>query len=370
MNNVQKNHSVLLVEIAGRGGICHYTYNLAQELSKTSEVSLITSKNYELKNKKNAFATTEIFNRFKTNPFFVLTLTRMFKGKNTGIIHFQLSQHPLFVSFLVNLAKFCSRAKIIVTSHNVISHEYKKLELGAYRNIYRKADKIIVHSLYAKDLLKSHFGILEKKISVIPHGNYLFLNEDTNSGEKEYAAENIVLFFGYIRRYKGLMYLIRAFAKVKAELPDAKLLIIGKPVEPFAEYQKEIDKLHLDENVEKKLEYIHFSRIKEYFERAALVALPYLDITQSGIMQLAYAFGKPVVATDVGGLREYVENGKNGFIVPLNDIDAMAKKIITIIKNNELQKSMGEYSLKLAHTKYSWSEAVFKTLKVYEGAYA
>lgn len=366
--NEKKLYKTVIVEISGRGGICHYTYNLSQELSKISNTTLITAKDYELKGQQRGFDLLEMFKRFKTNPFFPFFFIRAIRDATT--IHFQLSQFPLFVLFLINLSRFFSRAAIIVTSHNVISHEYKENENSIYKKIYQKSDKIIVHSLYARGLLKTNFTISDSKIAIIPHGNYLFFNAGLSFSGRGGEVKKTVLFFGFIRKYKGLMCLIRAFAKVNKALPDSKLLIVGKPVEPFDEYRKEIERLHLDGNVEMNLEYVHFSKIKEYFERAGLVVLPYLEIAQSGILQLAYAFGKPVVVTNIGGLNEYVEDGNNGFIAPVNNADILAEKITAIMKDPVLQKKMGECSLELAHTKYSWGKVALDTIKTYEDAHA
>lgn len=362
-----ENIKVIQIEIAGKGGICHYTYNLSESLANFMSLELVTAKSYELQEKERNFNIIKIFNRFKSNP---LKIAGYFnKLKSSDIVHFQLSQHPFFVMVMIWLTKLGAKNKIVVTSHNIISHENCGFELPVYKQIYKMADKIIVHSFNSKKLLKEIFGLEDNKISVIPHGNYLFFNEEVvNSGVSSNDGKSI-LFFGYIRKYKGLMYLLKAFAKVKEALPDSKLMIIGKAVEPFEEYQKEIDKLELNTSIEKSLEYVSFETVKDYFNKADLVVLPYLDISQSGILQLAFSFAKPVVVTDVGGLPEAVEEGKNGFIVRPKDVDDLAEKIKVILKDKNLQNKMGEYSLNLAKTKYSWDTIAKTTFDLYNNLY-
>lgn len=361
-----KTMEVIQIEIAGKGGICHYTYNLSKALARTVKIELVTNRNYELKSFDRQFRLRELFNRFKTNPVKIVKYIWEIRTGSSKILHFQLSQRPFFILLLLCLIKLISKNKIVVTSHNVFSHEKKAWESKIYRAIYKMADRIIVHSRHSKKIMQEYFNLKPEKIEVMPHGNYMFFNEKLEINKNELIAQGNILFFGYIREYKGLLYLIRALAKVKQKLPQAKLFIVGKPVESFAKYQEKIDSLGLNDSVEKKLEYIPFAQVKEYFNRANVVVLPYLDISQSGILQLAFGFGKPVVVTNVGGLPEAVEEGRNGFVVEPKDSDELAEKIIMILKDKNLQKKMGEYALNLARTIYSWDEIARKTINIYE----
>ena len=361
------NPYVSLVEIAGKGGICHYTYNLAQALSRNKNVEVSTAITYELEEKPRQFRIKRVFNRLKTNPLNVLGYVYDLRKNSLQVVHFQLSQYPGFVLFLVILVRLFTHCRIVVTSHNVVSHEEKGWEEYIYQQIYKTADKIIVHAEHSKKLMLDCFKLPTNKIAVIQHGNYMFFNDNLELEPRVISKEKTVLFFGYIRKYKGLQYLIQAFAKVREVLPEAKLLIVGKPVEPFDIYQKEIESLNLKDNVETNLEYVPFEKVKEYFNRAVVIVLPYLDISQSGIVQLAYGFGKPIIATAVGGLPEAVEDGKSGFVVPPQNVDTLADRIKTLLNDLSLQKSMGEYSLFLAKTKFSWDAIAKETIALYEG---
>lgn len=362
-----KTPYISLVEIAGKGGICHYTYNLAQALSKNKVAEVSTAIIYELEEKPRHFRIKRVFNRLKTNPFKVLGYIYELRRNSPHVVHFQLSQYPVFVLVLIWLIKNFTSCRIVVTSHNVISHEQKKWEKTIYQQIYYKADKIIVHAEYSKKLILDCFKMPSDKIAVIQHGNYMFFNDNTVLEPAVIFKEKTVLFFGFIRKYKGLQYLLQAFVKVKKVMPEARLMIVGKPIEPFDIYQKAIEALNIKDNVEINLEYVPFDKVKEYFNKATVVVLPYLAISQSGIVQLAYGFGKPIIATNVGGLPEVVEDGESGFVVPSQDINLLADRISTLLKDSELQKRMGEYSLSLAKTKFSWEEIAKETMKLYEG---
>ena len=309
------------------------------------------------------FELKEVFNRFKTNPLHIFKLLKLFNNNEINIIHFQLSQHPIFILLLIYTAKFSGRNKIIITAHNVLSHESKSWEKGIYSKIYSYADRIIVHAHANKIDLLEKFKIDKDKVTVIPHGNYSFFNEKSTLTAAHPDSFNI-LFFGYIRKYKGLSYLIKALKLIKEKVPQAKLLIIGKPVEDFNEYEMEIHKLGLENNVEINLAYAGFDQINEYFNKANVVALPYLYTYQSGIVQLAYGFGRPVVASDVGGLKESIDDGKSGFLVPPRDSEALSEKIVAILMDRELQDKMGKYALFLAQTKFSWEAIAKQTLEL------
>lgn len=348
---------IVMIEIAGKGGICHYTYNLANALGSEREIVLVTGKNYELKNKKKTFVVQEMFNRLKTNPFFLLGFLKLVREKDVTVCHFQLSQYPVFVLILILAVRLFSRRKVVVTAHNVISHESKKCETFIYNRIYALADKIIIHAEANKRELLEYFPCAKDKIEVIPHGNYMFFSESVdnaaNIGDYSHGTKNI-LFFGYIREYKGLMHLIRALKKVIEKVPDAKLLIVGKPVESFQKYQDEINRLRLEKNIELELGYIPFDEVNNYLRKSAIMVLPYEKIYQSGVLQLAYGFGLPVVVTDTGGMPEVVEDGVNGKVVPVANPEALAEAIVQILSDNVLRESMGKRSLELAKTKFSW----------------
>jgi len=358
---------IFMVEISGKGGICHYTYNLCSELYKIENTILITSTNYELDRiKPIPFKIEKIFNRFRTNPLKIYKMIQMAKRERIRIVHFQLSQHPEFITVLILLFKMFTHAKIVVTTHNVLDHEERFYLRIFFKIIYHLCDIIIVHAKNNKDELLELVKIPEKKVKVIAHGNYLFFNSKNSLIEyKDNGRNKYVLFFGYIREYKGLTDLIQAMGIVRRDLKDAYLIIAGKPVEKFEKYKREIERNGLRDRVILDLRYVPFDKTEEYFKLANVVILPYREIYQSGVVQLAYAFGKPVIATNVGGLNEVICNGKTGFLVPRGSVEEMAKKIKILLLNETLQREMGENALHLARTKFSWENIVQQTSLVY-----
>lgn len=355
---------IVHVEISGKGGICHYAYNLCNELSKSMGTVLVSSVNYEMESRKRNFDVVKIFNKFRTNPFRMFLFLNLLKDENTRVVHFQLSQYPQVVLLMSYMVKMFGGRKIVITAHNVLSHEERPFEKAVFSRIYSLSDGIIVHANANKRELLETFSVDAEKVHVIPHGNYEFFNEAEKEAPAPANSRN-VLFFGYIRKYKGLMYLLKAISLVKKSMPEVKLFVVGKPVEDVSVYTRAVIEMGIEGNVEFNFGYVPFENVQEYFNKTNVVALPYLNIYQSGILQLAYGFGRPVVATDVGGLPEVVEDGKSGFIVPPGDENMLADRLLAVLGSPGLQYEMGKYALNLARTKYSWSSIASETTKLY-----
>lgn len=215
----------------------------------------------------------------------------------------------------------------------------------------------------------------QKKISVIPMGNYnMFKSSDNVS--KEIAKkklgykpnERIILFFGAIRPYKGVEYLVDAFAQIEANFPDARLLVVGKPMNFDVEsLRKRIKQLEIEQKTKLIAEYIPNEEIENYLSSAEFVVFPYVTASQSASVFLAYAYSKPVIVTAVGGLPEIVEHKRSGLIVPPKDADSLADALEELLRlDQEKLNRMGRYAKELTETKFSWEEIAEKTESVYQ----
>ena len=142
----------------------------------------------------------------------------------------------------------------------------------------------------------------------------------------------VVLFFGFVRRYKGLKYLIEAMASVKRDLPNAFLLVVGEFWEDDRPYRELVRQLGLDTAVQFHNAYVPNDAVAAYFSAADVVAMPYLEATQSGVAQLAIGFERPMIATSVGAMADTVRHGETGLIVPPGDSAALAGAIVKFFK--------------------------------------
>jgi glycosyltransferase involved in cell wall biosynthesis len=142
------------------------------------------------------------------------------------------------------------------------------------------------------------------------------------------------------------------------------LIVAGEPGEAFGHYIQKIEELSLSSQVILDLRYIPFDRVKVYFSAADVVVLPYRRIYQSGVLQLAYAFGRPVVVTDIGGISEAVEADGTG-LISAPDAESLAHAILRLLTDKELASSMGEQGLLVARTRYSWEAVSERVISTY-----
>ena len=140
------------------------------------------------------------------------------------------------------------------------------------------------------------------------------------------------LFFGYVRKYKGLDILIEAFPKILSDIPEARLLIVGEFYDKPDSYLDQIKKLGIEDKVKVVNEFVPNEDVAKYYEVSDVVILPYRSATQSGILNVAYGFNKPVIVTDVGGLAEFVDEGKSGFVVEPDSPDAIVEGVKNFLK--------------------------------------
>ena len=369
---------VLIIEVGGWGGICHYTYNLLEALARTNqaEAILLTDVDYELANLPVNFRIVKI--PIKNQPYFkaIFRIISVIVKLKPNLIHIQsiISARKDWIIFV--LARLLNK-KVVFTAHNILPHERCERKAPgmnfAYKMIYGCSNKIIVHTQYSKNKLISLFRIAPKKIKLIYHGNYLFLRKEEISKEeaKKYLGipqdKKIVLCFGTIRKYKGLDKVIGSFSEVKSKDKDAMLLIAGKAFNSnIGHYRAMIAKLNLDDCVILKDEYIPLGDIPYYFFAADVVVFAYEEIDASGSLQLAYAFSKPVIASKAGSFPEMIQAEQNGYLFNSSYIIDLVQNINKVLSNEVKAKEMGDCSFKFANEKFNWQEIASETDKLYK----
>jgi glycosyltransferase involved in cell wall biosynthesis len=291
---------------------------------------------------------------------------------------FQLLDRTLLILYYKLLGK-----KLVITAHNV--SEAKRDGVQSYpdtlslRVMYSLVDHIIVHTQAMKRELIEDFRTPEAKIDVIPHG---INNRVAHSGLSRDAARSrlgigrdkkVSLFFGRIDRYKGLELLIEAFGQVAADDPDHALVIAGRP-DNCPDYIAKVMRL-LDHPgrpgrsaISTRFEKIPDGDLEAYFTAADCLVLPYTAIYQSGVLFLSFAYGLPVIATDVGSFRDDIIDGFNGYVCPPGSPDALAdalRKYFASPLHDRLADSRHEIK-RHAEEKYSWLNIGRTTSGVYE----
>jgi len=340
----QDHTSIILVGLTHpfRGGIAHYTTMLYNALEKEHSVSLIS---FTRLYPGFLFPGTTQFDQSQiifcvdnkriidsVNPLSWLKAFFKIKGQRSRLVVFQW-WHPFFglcLGTLSRLLKLFTHQKVIFICHNLIPHEGHWTDRLLTRYALASANKLLVHSENDKEHAKRIFPRTD--IVCHPHPPYeqfrLHGLSQSEARTRLSVEGNILLFFGYVRPYKGLQYLVEALPKVLEEM-DVTLLIAGEFYDERQRYFEIITALGLATRVRVIDKYIPNEEVEIYFTACDLVILPYVSGTQSGIVQIAYSFCKPVVCTRVGGLPEVVVEGKTGFVVNPEDPHALAGAILT-----------------------------------------
>jgi glycosyltransferase involved in cell wall biosynthesis len=272
--------------------------------------------------------------------------------------------------------------RIVLTVHNVNARKRDSkdtpLNRLTLRIQYRLADHMFVHTEKMKTELIEDFGVREGQVSVIPFGiNNAVPNTSLTSGEARRQLgigdrEKTVLFFGNITPYKGLEYLIAAFQEISAQRDDYRLIIAGRPKNCeryWTEIRKSVSKDVQRGRVLLRADYIPDNETEIYFKAADVLALPYTHIYQSGVLFLGYSFGLPVLAVDVGSLKDEVIEGKTGFVFRSKDSEDLARSIERYFASDlfadlsRRRQEIRDYT-KLRH---SWDIVGNVTMSVYSG---
>ena len=307
------NNRIVFIEPSGRGGIGQYTYCLAREMVRLGmEVHVATSTDWEFRDCSSGIQSHLCFSRYKTNPWSVCRELKEIAGKDPLAIHWQSASHPVMLLFLLSFVrKRLSHLPWAFTVHNVLPHEVKLVDRLCYSSIYRQMDGLIFHGRTSRDRFERLFSLKGHGWAIIPHGQLAFHFESKSSPGPNLEKKNI-LFFGNIRPYKGLIYLLRAFQLVREEIPGVRLQIVGQPLEDFTPYQKEIRSSGNDKGCRSRIAIIsQMMKCRRFSPKPQLWRCPYTDIYQSAVLLLAYGAGLPVVASSVGDLSDAVIEGRN-----------------------------------------------------------
>lgn len=308
---------------------------------------------------------------------YLVYLVRVFgaiKKSNVEIVHFQFFRRK-YIDTLFSLVLKLSGVKLVYTAHNVLPHENNYSDRVLNALVLRIMDSIIVHSEYIKNKVLNVFSISSEKVHVVPHGNFdIYLSGSPISKHEARTQlgindhDNVVLFFGYIREYKGLDLALEAFDKACIERQDLKLVIAGAPHndEIRKKYLDLIEKMNFKERVVYEFDFIAFENVAKYFTASDLVLLPYRKIDHSGIIHLAYSFGRPVIATQVGDFAEVIADGKSGYLVNRDDPDDMARAIVAAFSTKNWLAESGAHAKWMSENQFSWESIGAETRKVYE----
>ncbi len=303
------------------------------------------------------------------NPFNWIKVGREIKKLNADIVIIRYWM-PFMAPSLGTLARIIRRnkhSKVIAITDNIIPHE--KMPGGKLLSRYfvKSCDGFIAMSRAVLADLDTFDKTRPRLFSPHPLYDNFGTPVPKNLAKRHLGLDGktkYILFFGFIREYKGLDLLIKAFADDRFRKLPVKLLIAGEFYIDGKPYLDLINKLGLKEDIELRTEFIENNEIVYYFCASDIVAQPYKDATQSGVTQIAYHFEKPMLTTNVGGLSEMVPDGKVGYVVA-PDVNEISEALLRFFNENKEE----EFSANAAVEKkrFSWEILLDKIDSIVSG---
>jgi len=282
---------------------------------------------------------------------------------------------PFFVPCFFTIffiVKLFLKSKVLAICDNIIPHERRLGDIFLTKILFSVVDFFIVQSkTVEKDLVK--FNKKNKPYRLVPHPLYNIFGEKvekvqarsvlkSNYGINIEKNEKVLLFFGYVRKYKGLSYLLNALPLILNQL-KIRLLIVGEFYEDEKFYFRQIKELEIEKYVDVINDFVPDEMVRYFFSSSDCVVLPYLSATQSGIVQICYYYNKPVIVTNVGGLSEVVINEKTGLIInPYSDVE-ISEAVIKFYTEG-LEEKFSKY-IEIEKKKYTWGNFVSQIESLY-----
>lgn len=268
---------------------------------------------------------------------------------------------PFFAPAMRTIARYLRKRGIrtIAVVHNAVPHERHAGDRWLSRSFLRSCDaSIVLSKTVERDVRELVPG---QPVHFAPHPVYDQFGDlvDATVARRNLAIgqdRKVLLFFGMVRKYKGLNVLLEALPAVIDRLPEVLLIVAGEFYDDTETYREEIVRLGLTEHVEIHDEYIPKNRVAIYFSAADVVVQPYLSATQSGVVQIATNFERPCIVTDVGGLAETVGRAGSGMVVPPSDVRALSDAVIRYFSSD--LKSDLEEGVRRTRRTSTWSRYV------------
>jgi len=359
---------IALISVAPpyRGGISKHTSILAEKLSKAHSVDVINysrqypdflfpGKSQYLEDKTDHYPSVRWIDSMNPLSWFKTGIKLAEKRYDLIIFRFW---NPFFAPALGVIARVIKRkspiTKLISLCDNILPHEKMPLEYFITSFLLKKLDGHLVQSSQTEKELHEiiKMPIYEKRFHPIYNTYSHKIDKQEARRKLKLKSDNIILYFGIIRKYKGFDILLKAIAELKGKKTGFHLLAAGECYGNYEKYTELISELGIINYITWHNRYIPDEDVHMYFSAADIVVLPYRSASQSGITQIAYHYDLPVIVTEVGGLPEIVDEGKSGFIIQQENHIELSEVLNASLDKDTLN-DMGEY-IHSFKQKFSW----------------
>jgi D-inositol-3-phosphate glycosyltransferase len=290
----------------------------------------------------------------------LIRLDRRLARLSPSIVHIQWAHLPLVDKALWRRWRRWGWI-VVYTAHDArqLAGTTPRVLARSYSRLPDRADAVVVHSEFARAVMLE-MGAMPNRVHVIPPSSPCTPDALPPSRTAARLAlgialdDQVVLFFGFLKPYKGLPVLLRSLPMLKPNVGSARLLIAGEVMGSRSGYERLIAELGISREVDWRPGFVPSARVVTFFSAADVVALPYIDASSSGVLLTAYSCRRPVVASAVGGLPELVIPGETGLIVPPSDSPALAGALSELLRNRQLAEQMGARAFELSLERHTW----------------
>jgi glycosyltransferase involved in cell wall biosynthesis len=293
-------------------------------------------------------------------------------GEGERICHLHFFHGAPEELMLLLLCRLYGR-KIVLTVHDIESFAGEsKSPSRLIAKAYPMADRFVVHNETSRRELMALLHVREERIAVIPHGNYVDTLGDVPAKHSARetlgiaASSKVILFFGQIKAVKGMDLLLEAMPVILRDVPEAVLLIAGRPWKNnFTQYEERMERLGIRDRCVLHIRYIPDEEVSAFYACADVIALPYRRIYQSGVLLLAMSYQRAVVVSDLPGMMDVVREGQNGYAFSTGSADALAKVTIEVLKQDGDRERVAAEAFAYVTSKHDWRVIGAQTAAVY-----
>ena len=355
-----------------------YTFPLANGLVKAgAEVVLAIDQKKERENcvceRINLFNTDEKnigkVAKLKNYIWSYRRIDNILKKGNFDILHTEWYTFSPIDYYFLNKLKRKYKIKYVATVHDILPFNQKFYDLRFHKRLYSLADSIILQAPENVKRFTELFPDLKNKVCMVPHGHmldYVEMMDKDESRERLGIPKNkiVFLFFGQIKKVKGVDLLLKALLKIKGRYPDLYVVIAGSVWKAdFSECQKLIDNNDLSECLKMDIRYIPDDEVKYFYSAADACVLPYTDVYQSGVIQLAYGYQKAVISSDLPAFTQFVKEGKSGYVAQTGNFNSLADAMERAILDIDNLPNMGKKGYDLVKQTLNWDELAKKIVE-------